>query len=307
MKIAVTTIAFSKNQYLVDKLSNISPHIKINKKGIRFNSKQLVEFLSEAEIAIVGLDLINEKILDQLPKLKAIIKYGVGVDNIDLKACKKRNIFIGWKGGVNKKEVAEITLGFMISLSRNTFNSSLKLRKGIWDKNGGKSISELMIGIIGIGNIGKEVIKMLKFFEVKIIANDIINKKKYCAKNKIKFVEKDFLYKNSDIISIHTPLNHSTHNLINKQTIALMKKAPYIINTARGGIINEIDLLEAVNKNLIKGAALDVFEKEPLCNKAIYESEQIICTPHISGNSALAINKMGLSAIKFVKTYYNEK
>ena len=86
-----------------------------------------------------------------------------------------------------------------------------------------------------------------------------------------------------------------------------MKKAPYIINTARGGIINEIDLLEAVNKNLIRGAALDVFEKEPLCNKAIYESEQIICTPHISGNSALAINKMGLSAIKFVKTYYNER
>lgn len=306
MKIAVTTIAFSKNITLVKLLSNLFSSVKFNKKGKRLNSEELITFLKDVDLAIIGLDEINSEILNKLPNLKCIVKYGVGLDNIDLSDCKKRSIYIGWEQGINKKAVSEITLGFMISLSRNIHSSSNKLSKGIWDKNGGRSLSELKVGIIGLGNIGKEVANFLKPFGCKLLANDIIDYDEYCINNNIEFVSKLFLYQNCDIITIHTPLNESTLNLINKSTFKLMQRRPFIINTARGGIINEVDLLEAIKNQKIRGAALDVFENEPLHNKNIYMSEKIICTPHISGNSSDAVIKMGKSSIDFVKKYYNE-
>ena len=307
MKIAVTTIAFSANDFLVNLINKSFSSVKYNEKGKRLNSEELIQFLSDAEVAIIGLDEIDTEILKKLPNLKCIVKFGVGLNNIDLEACKNRNIIIGWEGGVNRMAVAEITLGFMISLSRNIFSSSNKMSRGIWKKNGGKSLSELTIGIIGLGNIGKEIAKLLKPFGAKILAFDIIDYTEYCVLNNIQFVSKLCLFQHSDIITIHTPLDHSTINLIDKPAFNLMNKKPYIINTARGGIIDENALIEAVNSKKIKGAALDVYKNEPLLNESIYQSEKIICTPHISGNSYDAVIKMGISSINFVKKYYFER
>jgi phosphoglycerate dehydrogenase-like enzyme len=307
MKIAVTTIAFSKNKFLRENLEKFFYDVKFNDLGKRLSNEDLMDFLKDSEVAVIGLDIINEKTLKNLPNLRCIVKYGVGLDNIDLDACKKRNIEIGWEGGVNKKAVAEITLGFMISLSRNISLSSKKMTKGIWEKNGGSSLSELTIGILGFGFIGKEIAKLLSIFGCKILVNDIVDYKDYCKSKNYFFVNKKELFVKSDIITIHTPLNETTKNLFNQKSFSLMKKTSYLINTARGGIIDENALVDAIENQKIKGAALDVFEYEPLTNKNIFESENIICTPHISGNSNEAIIKMGMSSINFVNKYHQNK
>ena len=307
MKIAVTTIAFSKNKLLRENIKIKFSEVKFNNLGKRLSHEFLIDFLKDSEVAVIGLDIINEKTLEKLPNLRCIVKYGVGLDNIDLDACKKRNIEIGWEGGVNKKAVAEIALGFMISLSRNISLSSKKMSKGIWDKNGGSSLSELTIGILGFGFIGKEIAKLLSIFGCKILVNDIIDFTDHCKSKNYLFVNKSELFAKSDIITIHTSLNDTTKNLFNLKSFSLMKKTPYLINTARGGIIDENALVDAIKNKKIKGAALDVFEHEPLTNKNIFESPNIICTPHISGNSNEAIIKMGMSSIQFVEKYYQNK
>ena len=307
MKVAVSTIAFSSNTELVNELKKYFPDSKINSSLKRFNFQELIEFYKDADAIITGLESIDNDLIENLPKLKYVSKYGVGLDNIDITACKEHNIKIGWTGGVNKNAVAEITLGFIINLIRNINLTSNQIKKGLWNKSGGESINSMTIGIIGYGNIGQELVRLLAPFNCRILINeikdDIISKNK----KKLEFVTKEYLYQNSDIISIHTPLTNQTKYMINESAFNLMHKKPYIINTARGGIINENDLKNALDKKLIKGAALDVFEKEPIDDINLIKYENIITTPHISGNSSIAVKEMGMSAIShLIKFKENE-
>ncbi|MDP9048698.1 MAG: hydroxyacid dehydrogenase, partial [Bacteroidota bacterium] len=193
MKVKVSTIAFSKNPYLVDYLLNEFPGAVVNTVGVRMNDEKFVEYFSDADAAIIGLELITPAILDQLPGLKMIAKYGVGLDNVDLQACNERNIRIGWTGGVNKRSVAEMTLGFMIGLCRNLYSTSNQLKQLIWNKNGGVQLSGKTVGIVGLGNIGKEVVQLLKPFQCNILVNDVIDISEYASQNNLKSVSKEEL------------------------------------------------------------------------------------------------------------------
>ncbi len=303
MKVKVTTLAFSKNEFLVNELKKTFPDAVINEEGKRFNGDELITYLEDADAAIIGLEQITVEILEKLPKLKIIAKYGVGLDNIDLVACQQRNVIIGWTGGVNKKSVAEMTLGFMIGLSRNLFTTSNLLRELIWNKSGGKSLYNKTIGIIGFGNIGREVAAFLQPFQCKILVNDIVNFDELSGYSNIFQVDKVELYSKADIITIHTPLTDQTRNLITKEVFQQMKPTSFLINTARGGIVNEKDLKEALMNNLISGAALDVYEEEPPIDKEMLALPNLICTPHIGGNSYEAVVAMGESAISHLKNY----
>lgn len=175
MNILATSPSFSKNKILQDEIYKYFPNAKLNLEGKRFNQDELIEYIKDADAIIVGLESINTEVLDKCPNLKMISKYGVGLNNINLDECKKRGIKIGWTGGVNKLSVAEMTLGFMMMLSRNLFTTSNQLKNGIWNKSGGFQLSGKTIGIIGVGHIGKEVVRLLKPFGCKILVNDIIN------------------------------------------------------------------------------------------------------------------------------------
>ena len=303
MKVKVTTLAFSKNEFLVNELKKTFPDAVVNEEGKRFNGDELITYLEDADAAIIGLEQITGEILEKLPKLKIIAKYGVGLDNIDLVACQQRNVIIGWTGGVNKKSVAEMTLGFMIGLSRNLFTTSNLLRELIWNKSGGKSLYNKTIGIIGFGNIGREVAAFLQPFQCKILVNDIVNFDELSGYSNIFQVDKVELYSKADIITIHTPLNDQTRNLVTKEVFQQMKPTSFLINTARGGIVNEKDLKEALINNLIAGAALDVYEEEPPIDKEMLALPNLICTPHTGGNSYEAVVAMGESAISHLKNY----
>ena len=308
MKVKVSTIAFSKNKLLVEDLLKHFPDAVVNDSGKRINDGELIDYFADAEAVIVGLEIITPELLDKLPKLRIIAKYGVGLDNIDLDACKNRGILVGWSGGINKRSVAEMALGFMIALCRNLFSTSNELKQFIWNKSGGVQLSGKTIGIIGLGNIGKELVLLLKPFGCNILVNDIEDVSEFATANNLQCVDKNTLISLSDIVSIHTPLTSETRNMFTIKEFRQMKKTAFIINTARGGIINELDLKIALKEKIIAGAALDVYETEPPIDKELLELPNIICTPHTGGNAAEAVYAMGESAInhllKFRKDGY---
>ena len=305
MKIVVTSPSFSSNKSLQQEIYKYFPKAKLNLDGKRFNKKDLIEYIKDADAIIVGLEPIDKEVLEQCPNLKIVSKYGVGLNNINLEACKKRDITIGWTGGVNKLSVAEMTLGYMLMLCRNLFITSNELKNGIWNKSGGFQLSEKRIGIIGVGYIGKELIRLLKPFNCEILVNDIINQEQYYKENNLKEVSKEEIFKTCDIVTIHTPFDSTTDNLINKKVFETMKNSSFIINSARGGIINEDDLKYALLNNLIAGAAVDAYVEEPPTDKELLSLPNLICTPHIGGNSREAVEAMGLSAINHLKEFYN--
>jgi len=204
---------------------------------------------------------------------------------------------------VNKLSVAEMVLGYMLMLCRNLFITSHQLKKGNWNKSGGVQLTNKTIGIIGVGHIGKELIRLLKPFNCEILVNDIVSQDEYYKLNSLKEVSKEVIFKNCDIVSIHTPYDSTTKNMIDINVLKLMKKDSFIINSARGGIINEDDLKYALQNKLIAGAAIDAYIEEPPADKELLDLENLICTPHIGGNSKEAVEAMGLSAIKHIKEF----
>lgn len=297
MKIKVSTIAFSSNKRLVAELKSQFQEVEINEKGIRIHESELAEYYKDADGIIVGLEKITADLLDKLPKLKIISKYGVGLDNIDLEACEARKIAIGWTGGLNKRSVAEMVLGFMLALCRNLYLTSNQLKSGGWNKNGGFQLTGKTIGIIGAGNIGRELIQLLSGFQCKILINDIVEIKDITASN-ISFVDKSTIYSESDFISIHTPLTRETENLINLDVFKKMKNSAFLINTARGLIVNENDLKYALQNEFIGGAAIDVYSEEPPTDLELLGLPNLISTPHTAGNALEAVIAMGVSAIE---------
>ena len=304
MKIKVTANAFSKNNTLRNELLQYFPNSEFNNTGRRFIGDELVSYLSDADGAIIGLENITDELLIQLPNLKIIAKYGVGLDNIDEIACEKNNVKVGWTGGVNKLSVAEMTLGFMLDLSRNLQLTSNQLKKGLWNKSGGKQLTGQTIGIIGLGHIGKELVRLLKPFNCTILCNDIIKQNEYCIRKNIQSVSLKELLNKSDIVSIHTPLTSVTNGLVNNNFLSSMKKDSYLINTARGPIIVLEDLKKALINDIILGAAIDVYDEEPPKDQELLLLQNLICTPHTGGNSSEAVVLMGQSAINHLNLFF---
>lgn len=297
MNVVVSAVAFCNNSVLRDEAKKVFLSIKFNEKGSRLTKEELIKFIGNSEAIIVGLDQLDNEVLTRCSNLKYISKYGVGLDNIDLDFCKQKGIQIGWVGGVNKTSVAELTIGYMISLCRNLYTTSNLLKQGTWHKSGGRDLSNKIIGIIGVGHIGKEVIRLLKPFNCKILVNDIIDQKVYYSKNGLFEVSKKELINEADIISIHTPLNTEMLNYFNLDRIKKMRSSSFLINTARGKIIVQDDLKKALKMGIISGAAVDVYDTEPPNDLEFLSIPNLLTTPHIGGNSFESVLAMGRSAI----------
>lgn len=307
MNVGVTTVAFSKDKELVDTLKGYGfKHVKINEAGKRFTQEELIEFLSDVDGAIVGLDKIDAATLQHTPKLKIISKYGVGLDNIDFNACEQYAVGVCHTQGINKRSVAEQALGSMLMLSRNLYITANDLKIGYWNKSGGTQVSGKTVGIIGVGHIGKDLIELLKPFHCRILVNDIIDQSGYYAANGLIEATKETIFKDADIITIHTPLTSELHGLINKKTLSMMKSSAIVINTARGGIVDQDDLKWALQNNIIAGAAIDAYEVEPPTDREFIDIPNLIATPHIGGNAKEAVRAMGIAAIENIVAFFKE-
>jgi len=306
LKIAVLSSSFSKNEILRNEINRYFSNVKYNLTGKRLKTRdEVIDFIKDSDGAIVGLEPFDWKVMSKLPNLKVISKFGVGLNNVDLEYCKAHNIKLGHTPGINKLSVAEQTLGFMIGLCRNLFFTSFKLKKGIWNKEGGTQLSEKTIGIIGVGNIGKEVIRLLKPFNCKILVSDIVDQKKYYKENNLIETKRYYdIFAKSDIVTIHVPLDDETKHLVNEKTLKMMKKDAFLINTSRGAVVDTNALKKALKENWIKGAAVDVLEDEPCIDKEFLQLKNIVTTPHIGGNSAESILLMGRDAIKHLTDHF---
>lgn len=306
VKIAVTPPSFSANDILRKNLLEYFTKVKWNDTGKPVSPDELPSFLDGAEGAVTGLDIIDGKLLDKLPKLKIIAKYGVGLDMIDMPALESRGVKLGWTDGVNKRSVSELTLCFMLGLARQVFTSGYKCKyEGEWYKKGGFQITGKTIGIIGFGNIGQDTALLLKPFECRILVNDILDVTEQCKKVNASQAELKELLEQSDIVTLHVPLNDSTHYMINKDKINMMKKNAYLINTARGKVVNQTDLKHALSSERIAGAALDVFEEEPPTDTELLSLPNLAISAHIGGSAIEAVHAMGNSAIKHLKEFFN--
>lgn len=305
MKIVATSPSFSKNPVLQQEICDAFSEVVLNTEGIRYSGASLSAFLKDAEGAVIGLEKIDEELLSHCPNLKIVSKYGVGLNNIDLDACQRKGVKIGWTGGVNRLSVAEMALGYMLMLCRNLYVTSNQLKAGTWNKSGGFQLSGKTVGIIGVGHIGKELVRLLAPFKCRILVNDIIEQDDYYNRHGLIFADKERIFKEADIISLHTPLDDSTENLMSIEAFEMMKESAYIINSARGGIIDENALKTALVEKKIAGAAIDVYLEEPPVDMELMTMENLICTPHIGGNAKEAIEAMGRSAIHHLRTFFN--
>jgi len=305
MKVVVTSPSFSKNQTLCTELEELFPDVTVNSEGKRMKAQVLIDYLKDANGAVIGTEKITEEILQNCPKLQFIGKYGVGMDNIDTEACQKYNVGIGWTGGVNRTSVAEMALSFMIGLCRNLYKTTYQLKNGTWNKHGGFQLTGKTVGIIGVGFIGKEVARLLQPFNCKILVNDIINQDQYYQEHNLIEASKEEIYCTADVITVHTPLTDQTQYLFNSDTFQKMKSTAFVINTARGKIIHAKDLQAALENQIIAGAALDVYETEPATDLGFLSHPHLICTPHIGGNAEEAVLAMGRSAIFHLNNYFN--
>ena len=299
--VAVTSRSFSTNQFLVKKLKESHPNVSLNLPGKTLKENELVKFLANADKAIVGIEIIDKNILDQLPKLKLISKYGVGLNNLDLDECKKRNIQIKFQPGSNKQSVAEFTLLLMLNSLRQVHNNKTEIIEGNWTQAKGQELKGKKIGIIGFGNIGSCLVSLLKPFGNKILFFD---ERKFSSAEIDKFNDKNLkqasiseVLSTSDIVSIHIPLSSGTKNMINKKAFKQMKESIILINTSRGGIVDEVELYKFLKNNNLAFASFDVFEHEPAFKSPLLKLDNFFASSHRASLTEQGIQSMGIAAI----------
>ncbi len=305
-KIAVTSISFGKSASLRKELLRFFPNSIFNEGGQRLSGKKLIEFVKDADAAIVGIETIDDSILDHTPKLKIISKYGVGLDSIDQESLKRRGISLGWTGGVNRRSVSELTLCFMLGLCRNVFGSGFKLKQTDWDKDGGHQLSGKTVGIIGCGHIGSDVARLLSPFGCTLLVRDIVDKSDFCREQGAVKVSLDEVIEKSDIISLHVPLTELTRQMVNKNFLRRMKATAFLVNTCRGEVVDQEALKNALSQKIIAGAALDVFAEEPPTDAEFLSLPNLMVTPHIGGNAREAVEVMGRSAIDHLIAFFKK-
>jgi phosphoglycerate dehydrogenase-like enzyme len=306
MKVVVTPPAFCKSENLKSKLSCLFPNTVYNDKNDYLSESELIEFLKDADAAIIGRDPVTKSVLEALPKLKIISKYGVGLDNLDINSIKEKGVELAVTAGTNKRSVAELTLSFMLGLCHRTFIGAERIKRGEWIREGGNDLSGKTIGIIGCGNVGKEVVQLLKPFGCVILVCDIEDRSEFCRDQGVAQSSFEPLIEKSDIVTLHVPLTDLTRDMIDEDNLRKMKPNAYVINTSRGPVVNPSALHGALISGEISGAALDVFCSEPPTDLAFLQLPNLMVTPHIGGNSVEAVQAMGQAAIDNLADFFKK-
>ena len=295
--IAVASRSFSKHPKLRAELLERYINVLFNDKGISLSGQELINFAKGQEKLIIGLEKIDKSILSKLPELKVISKYGVGTDMLDITAMSRHGVRLGWTPGVNKRSVTELAIAFMISILRRLPQIQLDIREGIWKNVIGKQLSERTVGIIGCGNVGKDLTIILRSLGCTVLANDILDFPDFYKSNNVESVTLNELLRRSDIVSLHVPLNETTHGILGPDQLGMMKSDAILINTARGGLVDEDEVKRLLKTGKLAGAGFDVFGTEPPEDLELLKLPNFIATPHIGGSSEEAVLAMGRAAI----------
>ncbi len=296
--IAVTSRSFSRHPVLRAELLDRYDNVTFNDQGLSLKGDALIDFLKGSERAITALERLDAELFDAVPELRVVSKYGVGIDMIDLAAMARRNIRLGWTGGVNRRSVSEMVISTAIALFRHIPTANRQVRDGVWKQTIGRQISEKTVGIVGCGHVGKDLAPLLRAFGCRVLAHDILDFPDFHAANKVTPVGLEELLAHSDIVTLHLPLDPSTENILSAERLALMKPDAILINAARGGLVDEAALKSMLIEGRLAAAAFDVFATEPPDDRELLSLPNFLATPHIGGSAEEAILAMGRAAIE---------
>ena len=290
-KVLVTARSFgSKDESVFSYLEENGCEVK------KIAVEDLEKEISDADAIIAGLEVYDENLLSKASQLKVISRYGVGYDKVDLKASKNHNVKVTITPGANGDSVADMACALILSCARNVPFMDQKIKEGNSSRKSGIELDGKTLGIVGAGRIGKGVGRRLKGFGMNLLCYDQYIDEEFAKEYDAKYVDFDTLVKESDVITIHSPLTEETRYLFNKDVFKKMKKNAILVNTARGGIIQEEDLYEALVNGEIYGAGLDVTENESSYDQPLAKLENCIMTPHAAAATAEASIKMSRMA-----------
>ncbi len=287
----------------LEKLTSAGYEIIFSGAGVQPGEEELVRLLPECVGYLAGVEKISATVLQAAKNLKVISRNGVGINNVDLNAAKQLHITVCKTPGANARGVAELTLSLILSLVRAIPLSDENLKSGQWERKKGIEIHGKTLGIVGCGRIGKEVALMGLALGMKVLAYDLYTNDFITYSQDFKYTSFENVLKGADILSLHCPPGEDGSTLINKETIALLKDGVYVINTARGELLDDDEIFIALENNKIAGLALDAFVNEPPENKKLTGHKNVICTPHIGGFTNESVDKAMEEAVdNIIKT-----
>jgi phosphoglycerate dehydrogenase-like enzyme len=295
--VAVASHSFPKHPTLKRELLERYPDSVFNETRKPMSGDALIAFLRGYERAITGLEVLDASIFSALPDLKVVSKYGVGLDMIDLDAARAHGVSIRFTPGVNRQAVAELTIAFMIMLARKLGPLTREMHGGAWTHGGGRQLSSATVGVVGCGHVGQTVARLCRAFGARVAAHDIVSYHDFYGENGVTPMALDDLLRVSDFVTLHVPLDASTREMIGARALALMKPAAFLINTARGGIVDERALKTALVDHKLGGAAFDVFSTEPPADTELLSLPNFVATPHVGASSNEAVLAMGRAAM----------
>lgn len=261
------------------------------------------------EVAIMGAaDYWTRQVFSELKdSLRLLVRFGVGLDNVDVKAATENGILVANSAGANKESVAELAVTLMLSCGRRIVWLENKLKSGVWQglprtrQFGGKTV-----GLVGFGAIAKCVAKMVRGFNARVLAYDVIQDKNTADELGVTFCTLDELLAQSDFVSLHVPLNPQTRHMVSMDFLKKMKSSAVLVNTSRGGVVNEEDLYKALTTGVISGAGLDVFEKEPPePDNKLFTLDNVIATPHAASSTEEAAGNIAQMCLENIESYFN--
>ena len=301
-----------KKVLVSDPLSNKGLEILARAKSLKYDIKpglsaeELKKIISEYDAIIIRSETkLKAEIIEAADRLKVIGRAGIGLDNVDLPAATKKGIVVMNTPQENAIAAAEHTIAMVLSISRKIPQATSSMKAGKWEKKKfmGVELYNKTFGIVGIGVIGSIVADRARGLKMKVVAYDPYLSKEAAEKKGVDLVSLDELLSRSDFISVHTPLTEETRNLIDKNAFRKMKQGVILINCARGGIVNEKDLYDAIRGGKVAGAALDVFEKEPAVDNPLFELEPVICTPHLGASTGEAQENVSIAIAQQIVDY----
>ena len=296
-KTLITTVPFAdKDGSPVELLKEAGIQYIINPLNRKLTERELAEMVSDFDVIIAGTEPITDYVMSRAPNLKMISRVGIGLDSVDLLAAEKRGIKVSYTPDAPSPAVAELTIGLMITLLRSVHVSNSQMHQGHWHRYFGRRLANVTIGVIGVGRIGTRVLNRLPAFGTpRLLLNDILPDPGLDRKFKLQWVSKETIYKEADIITFHLPLTAQTKNMVRREHLEMMQHDAIVINTSRGGIINEQDLYDVMSTGHLAGAAIDVFNEEPYKGK-LREIERCLLTAHMGSMSVDCRTRMEIEA-----------
>ena len=306
-KVLVTCPPFSKFSEATELLVQAGCEVVRSPYPHPVKEKQLVRIIKEMDAAIVGMDEVTAKVIKAADSLRVIARYGVGIDTVDVYTATKQGVIVTNVLGANENAVADLVFGLILCLARKIWRADASVKQGKWESIVGIEIWQKTLGVVGTGKIGRRVIRRAQGFDMNILAYDISPDPGLAEKFRVQYVSLEDLLRDSDFVTIHVPLTPETTGFIGERQIGLMKKSAYLINTARGKVVDEKALFIALKEKKIAGAALDVFSQEPPGHTDLLTLDNLLTAPHMAAHTEEALRKMDLICVENVVRVLNGK